>query len=59
MEELKQIRIAKAKELLRFGSDRIEEVGRQCGYESASYFGKQFREVVGCSPGEYRRDYHH
>ena len=21
--------------------------------------GKQFREVVGCSPGAYRREYHH
>ena len=26
-----------------------------CGFDSASYFGMRFKEVVGCTPGEYRR----
>ena len=54
MDQLKNIRIAKAKQLLRCASCPIEEVGLLCGYNSPSYFGKIFREEVGCSPREYR-----
>lgn len=57
MEQLKQIRIAKAKQLLRFSFCGVAEIGRMCGYESASYFGKQFREETGCTPREYRGKY--
>lgn len=59
MEQLRQIRIDKARHLLRFSACCVEEIGRQCGFESASYFGKQFREVVGLSPGAYRRECRH
>ncbi len=55
MEKLKQIRIAKAKRFLKYSSDSVETVGRMCGFESASYFCKLFRESVGCPPAEYRR----
>lgn len=55
MEELQRIRIAKAKRFLKYSTDPVEAVGKLCGFESASYFGKRFREAVGCSPGEYRR----
>ena len=54
MEQLKRIRIAKAKRLLRFTSCPVAEIGQMCGYDSASYFGKQFREETGCTPREYR-----
>lgn len=54
MEQLKRIRIAKAKQLLRYASCSIEEIGLQCGYENPSYFGKLFREETGRSPREYR-----
>ena len=54
MENLKQIRIAKAKRFLRYGSESIAEVGRMCGFESASYFIKRFREECGCTPREFR-----
>lgn len=54
MGQLKQIRIAKAKLLLRFTGYSVAEIGRMCGYDSASYFGKQFREETGCTPREYR-----
>ena len=55
MDELKQIRIAKAKRFLRFSSDPIERIGQMCGFESPSYFSKRFREVCGCTPAEYRK----
>ncbi len=54
MEELKRIRIAKAKELLRFTDLPAAQIGSLCGFESASYFGKQFKEQTGRTPGEYR-----
>ena len=55
MEDLNRIRIAKAKRFLKYGTDPIEKVGQLCGYESASYFGKRFRESVGQTPAEYRK----
>lgn len=54
MDELKVIRIKKAKRLLRYSSESIEEIGKQCGFLSASYFAMRFREECGCTPGEYR-----
>ena len=32
----------------------ITEVGAACGMGNSSYFGKVFREVVGCTPRQYR-----
>ena len=55
MEQLKRIRLAKARQLLRCSTCNIEEIGWMCGYESPSYFGKLFREATGQSPREYRR----
>lgn len=57
MDQLKKIRIAKAKQFLRYASWTIEEVGRLCGYNSPSYFGKQFREETGCTPRAYREQH--
>ena len=57
MDELKQIRISRAKQLLRYSSDSVEEIGRQCGFESPSYFALRFREVTGKSPLAYRKQY--
>ena len=55
MEDLNRIRIKKAKQLLKYSTDPVETVGRLCGFESLSYFGKRFREAVGCTPTEYRK----
>ncbi|MBQ9759771.1 MAG: helix-turn-helix domain-containing protein [Clostridia bacterium] len=55
MEELNRIRIEKAKRYLKYSNDPIKRVGKLCGFESASYFGKRFREAVGCTPMEYRK----
>ena len=55
MNELNRIRIAKAKRFLKHGNAPVEEVGRMCGFESPSYFGKRFREATGQTPAEYRK----
>jgi len=54
MSRLRDIRIAKAQEMLLSGQVRIADVGRSCGFESASYFGKIFRQVTGFTPGTWR-----
>lgn len=55
MDDLLRIRIEKAKRFLKYSTDPIKKVGQMCGFESSSYFGKRFRETVGCTPLEYRK----
>ena len=57
MEELKHLRVSHAKRLLLYSSYSIEEIGRMCGFESHSYFSMRFRELCGCSPSDYRKQY--
>lgn len=54
MDQLKKIRIAKARQLLQFSTAAVEEISRSCGFESPSYFGKLFRQETGRAPREYR-----
>lgn len=54
MEQLKKIRIAKAKQMLRYTQYKIEDIGKMCGFESASYFGKLFKNESGYTPKQYR-----
>lgn len=54
IEKLKKIRTAKAKQYLTVTSYSAEAVGKMCGFDSPSYFGKVFREITGQTPGEYR-----
>jgi AraC-like DNA-binding protein len=49
-----QCRIEKAKGLLRGTGLKIEEVARQCGYQSGSHFAEVFQKSVGVRPREYR-----
>lgn len=51
---VKQFRIQKAAELLLSTEKRISSIGAECGFLDISYFAKVFRELKGCTPGEYR-----
>lgn len=51
-------RIARACRMLREESLTILEIGSRCGFESPSYFTKTFREIVGCTPTQYRNTPH-
>lgn len=51
---LTNVRIAKAKELLRSGSCKTYEVAMRCGYENPTYFSTIFKRRTGVSPSEYR-----
>ena len=55
MDELRLIRLKKAKRMLRYSNDSVERIGRVCGFDTPSYFIKRFREEVGCTPLSYRK----
>lgn len=52
---LLQYRIEKSRELLLDSSKSIQEISLTCGFRSASYFCKIFREQTGITPAQYRR----
>ena len=52
---LTRLRIDQASEKLRRSSDPISEIALDCGYADQTAFTRQFRKVVGLSPGHYRK----
>lgn len=51
---LKQLRIEQAKHLLSSSTDGIKAIAGAVGYNSHSYFTRDFRELVGMPPREFR-----
>lgn len=54
-EYLKSYRLQKACHMLARSRESITAICHACGLGSSSYFGKTFRESIGCTPLEYRR----
>lgn len=54
-QDIIEARIMYAARLLETTDISISMVAEQCGYESDSYFMRQFRKHKGCTPTEYRR----
>lgn len=54
---LEEIRITRAKDMLRTNTFSIEYIWEYCGYRSASAFQKAFKKVVGMSPRDYRKSF--
>ena len=52
---INQLRFEKAKELLELSELSVSEIAEQTGFESLSYFSRQFKKKYGVSPQEYRR----
>ncbi|TNE70923.1 hybrid sensor histidine kinase/response regulator [bacterium] len=50
---IQEMRIAKAKELLKSGKGNVSEVAYACGYNSLSYFSQAFKASTGKSPSEW------
>lgn len=50
---LTEIRIEKAKELLRSGEYKVYQVSGMVGYQTTQYFSTVFKKVTGVSPAEY------
>ncbi|NPV28643.1 MAG: AraC family transcriptional regulator [Firmicutes bacterium] len=51
---INNIRVEKAKVLLRQNSQTIEDIARSVGFRDRSYFCRLFKKIVGISPTEYR-----
>lgn len=54
---LTNLRINKAKELLRESRYKIHEIGAMAGYENSTYFNLVFKNSVQMTPGEYRNKF--
>lgn len=48
------VRIEAAKELLRESRMPVAQIAAQVGYQDAFYFSRKFRQLVGCTPRQYR-----
>lgn len=49
------LRIHCAIEKLKQNNSTIIEIASECGFASATYFNRVFKNVIGCAPSEYRK----
>ena len=56
-EFLLEIRMSKAKEMLRTSSHSITDIAAYCGYPSVANFQKAFKKFVGMLPSAYRKEH--
>lgn len=54
-EYLTHLRIERAKELLKEGSQTVKEISWEVGFNSQHYFSRVFKKYVGLTPSEYER----
>jgi AraC family carnitine catabolism transcriptional activator len=55
LQQYRQIRMAKAHQLLQQTELRVTEVAFACGFASPEYFCRLYRSLFGCSPSRDRR----
>jgi transcriptional regulator GlxA family with amidase domain len=55
LEYVHALRIEEAKQMLEAGSEPIEAIANEVGYEDAGFFSRLFRRGVGMTPNEYRK----
>lgn len=53
---IRHVRIHQSMRMIRFSNNDNITVSELAGYNSYSYFGKQFKEVTGMTPSQYRRE---
>ncbi len=54
MDYLTDLRIEKAKDMMRNGVDSIKEICYEVGYNDPNYFSRVFKKVEGVTPSEYK-----
>lgn len=52
---LNEHRLRTAARMLLESRQSVSQISESCGFGTASYFGKQFHDAMGCTPLEYRR----
>ncbi len=54
---INELRISKACDLMMQDSTKkIEDISRECGFRTVTYFNRVFKQKMGVSPGEYRQN---
>ena len=54
---INNLRITKAKQLLRFTNKTVEEIGAEVGIGNPAYFSRIFKEIEGVGPRKYREQW--
>lgn len=55
MEYVHTLRLEESKQMLEAGSEPIEAIANEVGYEDAGFFSRLFRRNVGITPAQYRK----
>jgi len=55
---LREVRLKKARELLKGDHEQICQIGRRVGMPNDSHFTRDFKKRFGKTPTAYRRNYH-
>ena len=55
LEYVHALRLEEAKQMLEAGSEPVEAIANEVGYEDASFFGRLFRRKVSLTPAQYRK----
>ncbi|MBP1990993.1 AraC family transcriptional regulator [Paenibacillus eucommiae] len=51
------VRVERSKQLLLMTDDRLFDISQRVGFNSEYYFNRRFKQAVGISPGQYRRNH--
>ena len=51
-------KIERVKELLLDGELNVSEIAYRTGYSSVAHLSRQFKEITGMTPSDFRRDGH-
>lgn len=57
IEYSRNVRMARARELLEFSNKPLKDLAFQVGYEDPNAFTRAFRRTIGMSPADYRRQF--
>ncbi|MNR20690.1 HTH-type transcriptional regulator YesS [compost metagenome] len=53
------LKLDKAKQLLTSSQMPIKDIALEVGYYNVNSFIRRFKQVIGITPGDYRKQYHH
>lgn len=56
-EYLNNVRVTKAKQMLRFTDRTIADIGERVGIDDPAYFSRMFKKIEGISPDQYRKQW--
>ena len=57
LDYLLELRINRAKQLLRFTDETLQTISAECGFSDQAYFSRRFKNAEGISPSAFRRQW--